>query len=232
MKSVSVSATVTNSASSAATTAAWQAVAASERGALEEVARRAEEEEWIARARTGDIEAFGLVYDRYEASVFRHAYRMMENVEEADDIRQETFIRACQSLAKFRGDCRIRTYLFSICGNICRDRLRQKKRHAEHGYGLTTPEGATNLVLNSSHDFDDPFHSMERAADAARVQTALRRLAPDDREILLLRYVEGMNMDDIAAAIGCTRISAPVRAFRARQRFKNIFLSLLKEEGE
>lgn len=232
MKSVSVTATATASASSVTTAAAWRAVAASERGDLEEIARRAEEEDWVARSKAGDLDAFGLIYQRYETAVFRHAYRMLEDAEEADDIRQETFVRACQSLARFRGDSRIRTYLFSICGNLCRDRLRQQKRHPERGYGLETPEGATHLTHCHSPEFDDPLLGLQRAADAARVQAALRRLSPDDREILLLRYVEGLEMDDIAAALGCTRMSAPVRAFRARQRFKNVFLSLLTEEGE
>ena len=214
------------------TAAAWQTVAASERGALEEIARRAEEEEWVARTKAGDLDAFGLIYQRYETAVYRHAYRMLENADEADDVRQETFVRACQSLARFRGDARIRTYLYSICGNLCRDRLRHKHRHPEKGYGLAIPEGAVHLTHSLSPSEEDPLFGLQRAADAARVQTALRRLTSADREILLLRHVEGMEMDDIAAAVGCSRVSAPVRLFRARQRFKIVFLSLLKEEGE
>ena len=214
------------------TAAAWQTVAASERGALEEIARRAEEEDWVNRAKAGDLDAFGLIYQRYETAVYRHAYRMLENADEADDVRQETFVRACQSLGKFRGDARIRTYLYSICGNLCRDRLRHRQRHPERGYGLAIPEGAIPLTRSLSSTAEDPLFTMQRAADAARVQAALRRLHASDREILLLRHVEGMEMDDIAAAVNCTRVSAPVRLFRARQRFKNVFVSLLKEEGE
>lgn len=212
------------------TAVAWQKAA--ESLALDDVACMAEEEQWISRSRAGDLDAFSLIYQRYEAGVFRHAYRLLENVDEADDVRQETFVRAYQSLGRFRGECRLKTYLFAICGNICRDRLRHHRRHPARGYGLTIPESALHFSDAGADASQDPFFNLQRAADAARMRTALHRLTPPDRELLLLHHVEGMELEDMATVVGCTRVSVGVRLFRARRRLKNIFLSLLKEEGE
>lgn len=206
--------------------------AASEPAVGEDAVIRAEEEEWIARARAGDLDAFARIYERYENGVFRHAYRLLEDADEADDVRQETFVRAYQALGRFRGDSRLKTYLFAICGNVCRDRLRHQKRHPAKGYGLTIPEGAIHLSGGDSEMRHDPLDCLQRATDAARVRTALSRLSPSDRELLLLYHVEGMELDDTATIIGCTRVSVPVRLFRARRRLKDAFLLLLKEEGE
>jgi RNA polymerase sigma-70 factor (ECF subfamily) len=211
---------------------AWKEISVSEPVAREEQARRAEEAEWIARTKAGDLDTFELIYARYEAAVFRHAYRLLENRDEADDVRQETFVRACQSLNRFRGDARLKTYLLAICGNICRDRLRHHRRHPEKRYGLRIPEEANSLTDASSATHEDPFMGLQRVEDAARVRVALRQLAPHDREIMVLRYVEGLEIEEIAAVTGLTRVGVPVRLFRARRRLKDIFLSLLKEEGE
>lgn len=219
MKTVSISVTT------------WQEGAV-ESTAVRDVAFRAEEEEWIARSRMGDLEAFSRIYERYEAAVYRHAYRLLENPDLADDIRQETFIRAYQSISRFRGDARLKTYLFAICGNLCRDHLRHHQRHPASPYGLSIPEDAVQLTGAMGEAAGNPAAGLERAADAARVQNALHRLTPPDREMLVLRYVEGLELHEIAEIIGCTPVSIPVRLFRARRRLKDIFLLLDKEGGD
>lgn len=194
------------------------------------------EQTLLARSRSGDLEAFGLLYQRHEQMVYRHAYRLLEDPDEADDVRQETFVRAYQSLARFRGDAAFRTYLLSICGNLCRDRHRQRMRRPEHRYGLNAPDGARHAatVVSGGASFagDDPLLRLEREGQAEMVWRALRQLPAAQREILLLRHVEGLDLDAVALAVGCTRLSAPVRLFRARSRFKEIYLTLLQEEGD
>ncbi len=196
-----------------------------------ETEARFNERELIARSRDGDRSAFGKLYVLYEAGIYRYAYRLLEDADEADDIRQETFVRAYQSLARFRGEAGFRTYLLTICANLCRDRMRQRHRRPVSSYGLAPSEFA---VTGQSHapEAADPSRLLEQADQAARVWRALRRLPAAPREILLLRHVEGLEMDEIAQILGCTKISVPVRLFRARRLFKDLFLALLLEEGE
>lgn len=185
------------------------------------------EAELVSRSRAGEVEAFGALYHRYEAAIFRHALHVLENADDADDVRQETFVRAFRSLPGFRGDASLKTYLLTICSNLCRDRLRGRRRRPECGYGLEAPEPSP-----SAHEAADPSAAMARAVDADRVHRALRRLPAHAREVLILRHVEEMGFDEIAAVLGCTRVSAPVRLFRARRQFKDAYMALLRDEEE
>jgi RNA polymerase sigma-70 factor (ECF subfamily) len=208
-----------------ATAAAW-------RTAVSTSDLEVSEQDLVRRSRSGDVDAFGHLYTRYEAVVYRHALRLLEDADEADDVRQETFVRAYQSLPRFRGDAALKTYLLAICGNLCRDRHRQRARRPERRYGLAVPESLEGLSGLVADDAQNPFCHLERAAATQRVREVLRRLPPTVREILLLRHVEDLSLDDIALILNCSRISAPVRLFRARQQFKEIFLTLLREEGD
>jgi RNA polymerase sigma-70 factor (ECF subfamily) len=189
------------------------------------------EQDLIVRSREGDRAAFGQLYLLYETGIYRYAYRLLEDADEADDVRQETFVRAYQSLARFRGEAGFRTYLLTICANLCRDRMRQRQRRPVTSYGLAPSEFSV-VSQSFAPESADPFHQLERADQAERVWRALRRLPAAPREILLLRHVEGLEIEEIAQIVGCTKISVPVRLFRARRQFKDLFLALLQEEGE
>lgn len=187
---------------------------------------RAQEAELIARSRTGDVEAFGVLYDHFESVVFRHALHVLGHADDADDVRQETFVRAFRSLHGFRGDASLKTYLLVICSNLCRDRLRTKLRRPEQGYGISVPE------TSSGDASADPFTHLQRAVQADRVRCALQMLPAPAREILVLRHVEELEFDEIAQILGCSRVSVPVRLFRARRQFKTVYLSLVPaDEG-
>lgn len=189
------------------------------------------ERELVARSREGDRAAFGQLYALYEAGIYRYAYRLLEDADESDDIRQETFVRAYQSLGRFRGEAGFRTYLLTICANLCRDRMRQRQRRPVSSYGLA-PSEFSNAGQSLASESADPLVLLEQADQAQRVWEALRALPAAPREILLLRHVEGLEMEEIARIVGCTKLSVPVRLFRARRQFKDLFLALLHEEGE
>ncbi len=204
------------------------------RGAVLPSEAEIDERTLVSCSRNGDVAAFGKLYALHEQAIYRYAYRLLEDADEADDIRQETFVRAFQSLSRFRGDAAFRTYLLSISGNLCRDRQRQRQRRPEQGYGLEAPESARANAGATMDAFaqKDPLLRLEQAARAETVWKAMRQLRSAEREILILRHVEGLDLDEVAQIVGCSRVSAPVRLFRARCRFKQLYLSLLQEEGE
>ena len=85
----------------------------------------------IAECRAGNLDAFGQIYVRHEQALFRHALYLLGHREDADDVKQETFLRAYRTLGTFRNDYNIRTWLFKICGNLCLDLLRRRQRRPQ-----------------------------------------------------------------------------------------------------
>src|SRR5690348_7965573 len=81
----------------------------------------------IAECRGGDVDAFGRIYTRYERAIYRHAFYLLGQREDADDVKQETFLRAYRSLGSFRNDFNIRSWLYKICSNLCCDLLRRRR---------------------------------------------------------------------------------------------------------
>src|SRR5262245_31433970 len=85
----------------------------------------------IADCRVGDPEAFGRIYAQYERAVFRHALYLLGQREDADDVKQETFLRAYRTIGSFRSHCALQTWLFKICSNLCYDLLRRRQRRPQ-----------------------------------------------------------------------------------------------------
>ncbi|MBC8141827.1 MAG: RNA polymerase sigma factor [Armatimonadetes bacterium] len=170
----------------------------------------------VARAQTGDLAAMETLFLRHEVAVFRLAFRILHCADDADDVRQETFVRVWASLGKFRGDSQFRTYTLAVCSNLCRDRLRESKRRPVMLYGLAP--GETHVSANT-----DPQARMERSAENERVRRVIESLPPLHRETLHLRYVEDLSAEEIAAVTNCSRIAVSVRLFRARKAFEKAF---------
>ncbi len=174
-------------------------------------------------ARNGDREAMETLFQRHEIAVFRLACRILHCADDADDVRQETFVRVFASLSRFREDAAFKTYALAVCSNLCRDRLRSEKRRPESLYGLAPGEHAGDVS-------GDPARQMERDADRERVRTVISALPPNHRETLHLRYVEELPLNEIARIVGCSRLAVPVRLFRARKAFEKAYSAHVTQE--
>ncbi len=181
------------------------------------------EDRLLARCRAGDLEAFRQIYEEHERHVFRYAYHVLGHADDADDVKQETFLRAYRALASFRSDCSLRTWLLRICANLCRDRIKSRERRPEVLYDpVTTPEW-----LGDHSRSVDPQAVAERTEMASILRKALGGMPADQREIIVLRDVEQMSYEEIAEVLGCSRPSVKLRLFRARRRLKERVESLL-----
>jgi RNA polymerase sigma-70 factor (ECF subfamily) len=176
------------------------------------------EREQLSRARLGDLDAFGELYRLHEASVFRHAYHLLGNVDDAGDIRQETFLRAYHALPGFRERCSFRLFVLQICTNLCRDHLRRLRRRGEVSLEGDGEDGPRELPASST---GDPHEALRRAETTALVQQALSCLSASQREVIVLRDLEQLTAAETAAVMGCTPASVPVMLFRARRRLKD-----------
>jgi RNA polymerase sigma-70 factor, ECF subfamily len=181
------------------------------------------EEELVARCRTGDLEAFSVVYTRYSPQVYRYAYHLMGHREDADDIKQETFLRAHQAIGSFRSEASLQTWLLRICGNLCRDRIKSWERRKVSYDDRISGDGPHQ----DTHALD-PQEVVEQAETRAIVMRALHGMPAPQREIVVLHDIEGLGYPDIARILGCSTASAKLRVFRARRYLKERVTSLLE----
>jgi RNA polymerase sigma-70 factor (ECF subfamily) len=181
------------------------------------------EEELVTRCRTGDLEAFSLVYARYAPQVYRYAYHLLGHREDADDIKQETFLRAHQAIAGFRSEASLQTWLLRICGNLCRDRIKSWERRKVCYDDRISGEGPHR----DTHALD-PQEVVERAETKAIILRALHGMPAAQREVLVLHDIEGLGYPEIAHILGCSSASAKLRVFRARRYLKERVNALLQ----
>lgn len=182
------------------------------------------EDHLLARCKAGDLDAFGIVYERYRILLHRHAYHVLGNQDDASDVLQETFLKAYDGLASFRGDAHLKTWLLTICTNICRTRLRQRERRQEKELG------ASQADVTEPIQEPGPFETMERSARSQAVRRALQGLPSASRELILLRDIECLSYEEIASILRCSRSSVSVRLFRARRMLRARLECLLEEE--
>jgi RNA polymerase sigma-70 factor (ECF subfamily) len=168
------------------------------------------EERWIAACRRGDQGAFAALVRAHERRVFRLAGRFFRHREDAEEVAQETFLRAWSKLAGYRADAPFEHWLTRICLNCCYERLR--RRH------IRTEELLPETAAAPSHD----------PTAAVEVERLLRRLSPADRFVLLLLDGEGWPVEEIAHRVGWSASNVKVRAHRARKLLRR----LLEEEED
>ena len=174
--------------------------------------------------REGDGDAFALVYARHQERVFRYAYHLLGHREDADDIKQETFLRAFEARRNFRSQSSVATWLLAICGNLCRDRIKSWERR--HIYS----DGGLQAEIASDANGGDPAEIVERADTQAIIRKALRGLTAAQREAIVLHEIEGLTHREMAEVLGCTVAGAKLRAFRARRVLQERVAILMEME--
>lgn len=172
----------------------------------------------VDRSRKGDLDAFDELVRRYEGKVYTIAYRFMGNHADAGDLAQDAFIRAYRALPTFRGDSSFATWLYRIASNVCRDEIRRQQRHKKVSLDevMAQPGGNPSLVAREI----SPQESIERNELQELVQGQLNALSEDHRLILVMREIQGLSYEEIAAALECTLGTVKSRLNRARQTLR------------
>lgn len=156
--------------------------------------------------------------------VYRYVYHMLGDADDADDIKQDTFLKAYRSLPNFRGECSLQTWLLKVAGNLCRDRIKSRTRRGEVSL---VPEIEVDL-RDTSELGSDPASLLEKKDLHAAVYRVLSGLPDSQRDLIVLRDVEGLSYQEISVVLGCSVASVKLRLFRARRGFKDRVESLLK----
>jgi len=187
-----------------------------------------EEAELLSQARAGNSGAFDRLVERHQDRIYGLLLRLTGSPEEAEDLAQECFLRACRSLSQFQGGSAFYTWLYRIALNLARSERRSKQRRREmevpvaalasggkrgEEAGREDPEGGG---IEMAAVQSGPEEEAARREMADRVQQALGELSPEHREVVVLRDVEGMEYEEIAGLAGVSREAVKSRLHRAR----------------
>lgn len=170
-----------------------------------------EEFNLIRRCRDGDRDSFAALVNRYASMVYTVAHRMTGDAAAADDLAQETFLAAYGALGSFQFGSKFSSWLYSIVLNKCRDYLRTRKPSV-------SVDDLAEVIADCAATPEQRAASRE-AGDV--VQAALGELPPEYREVLILKHIEGLSYEEIAALLGVSEGALKVRACRGRELLRS-----------
>ena len=183
----------------------------------------------LARARQGDSDAFRALVDSHSRSVFRLAFRMTGNEQDAEDVVQESFLRAYRQLGRFESRANFGTWLYRIVSNCSVDLMRSKQaRHDQVRGDSLDQEGAVELP---AVDAPGPERMAQSAEIDRRVQGALRELSPLERAAFTLRHYEGRSIEEISETLGLGTSAAKHSVFRAVKKLRVALAPLRSQES-
>ena len=174
----------------------------------------------VALARDGDSEAFRGLVDRHSRAVYRLAHRMTGNPQDAEDVVQETFLKAYRQLGRFESRANFSTWLHRIAVNCSIDLIRRRKNQ-EAGHDASDLE-----ALDGAHGGHDqrvdpsPERLMLSSEVQEKVTRAMEGLTPMERAAFALRHFEGQSIEEISRALGLKANAAKHSIFRAVRKMR------------
>lgn len=184
-------------------------------------ADRSSDAELVGAVLKGDQTSYRVIVDRYQGRVYAVIYGMVRNQEDARDLTQETFVRAYQNLSRFRVESGFYTWLYRIAMNTTIDHLRRQKKRAHEAFedGVATRE--TGGVMSDGVHMDGPGKSLERKRLHARLLSALDELPEDQRQVIVLREVDGLSYKEISEVLEIPEGTVMSRLFYARKKLQH-----------
>jgi len=179
----------------------------------------ADDHRLIAACLGGDSRAFGELVRRYQDRLYSTVYRLLDNAEDAQDVVQEAFLHAYQSLESFKGDSLFFTWLYRIAVNAAIS-LKRKRRVVLSIDGGRNGEGGVEPMDPS--EVSRPGHALEQAEQERRVQQALNRLSPEHRAVLIMKDMEGQKYETMAEALQVPIGTIRSRLHRARLELREL----------
>jgi RNA polymerase sigma-70 factor, ECF subfamily len=157
--------------------------------------------ELIARAAAGDPAAFQVLVEQHRTMVYRVAYQFAGNHHDAEDIAQDVFIKVYRSLARFRQDAQVTSWIYRIVMNACIDH-RRRQSPAAAAFGAPSPDRPDDGMENTAEEAPGPETSAYAGELGQVLETAIGRLPQGQRLVFSMRHYEGLKLVEIASALG------------------------------
>ena len=173
------------------------------------------ESEIIARVLSGERQTYALLVEEYKGPIFNLAYRMTGSHDDADDLTQETFIRAYQKLYRFDQSKKFFTWLYTIGINLIRNHLKKNVRDVSHqaSSGPAIEQQQGNGRVEGDELSDDRM---------IRLEQVIRKLPVDLREAIILKFVQDLTFEEVAKVTGDSVSAVKMRIYRGLEKMKQM----------
>ena len=183
------------------------------------------DEDLIKRFQSGDLYAFDLLVQRYKNRLTNFTYRFLGNIEESEDVVQETFLRLYRNRDAYKRIAKFSTWIYTIAGNLAKTELRKRKRRKV--------VSLTNIGYDEKdYEIADIALTPESKTDSAlkeeKIQKAIQKLSPRFRQVIVLREIEGLSYEEISEIINAPLGTVKSRVNRARHALQQYLKDILE----
>jgi RNA polymerase sigma-70 factor (ECF subfamily) len=193
-----------------------------------ELAARSDQE-IVALARAGEEAAYRELIRRYERPLFSLLYRMVRDRELAEDLAQETFVKALNAIESYRPEFKFSSWIFKIANNAAIDHLRRRELDTlslEGSPHAETPEAVEATALQIGDRQESPLDTVEARELGGQIERAIAQLRPEYRSCILLRHVEGRAYEEIAEILNLPLGTVKTYIHRARNELRQALAHL------
>ena len=187
------------------------------------------DQEIVVLARAGEETAYRELIRRYERPLFSLLYRMVRDRELAEDLAQETFIKALNAIESYRPEYKFSSWIFKIANNAAIDHLRRRELDTlslEGSPHAETPEAVEATALQIGDRQESPLDAVEARELGGQIEEAIAQLRPEYRSCILLRHVEGRAYEEIAEILGLPLGTVKTYIHRARNELRQALAHL------
>ena len=175
---------------------------------------------YIEKIKAGQTNYFSYIVEQYQDIVFSIALKVLKNREDAEEMAQESFIKAYKSLHSFKGNAKFSTWLYRITYNNCISEVRKRKIHFTSTDDIEIKDESTELNLDGI--------PAENRAQA--IKQALEKLPEEEYTLVLLYYFENQSIEEISKVTKLSESNTKVKLYRARKKLYTILSEMMKDE--
>lgn len=187
------------------------------------------DQEIVALARAGEEAAYRELIRRYERPLFSLLFRMVRDRELAEDLEQETFVKALNAIESYRPEFKFSSWIFKIANNAAIDHLRRRELDTlslEGSPQAETPEAIEATALQIGGRQESPLAEVEARELGGQIEAAIAQLRPEYRSCILLRHVEGRAYEEIAEILNLPLGTVKTYIHRARNELRQALAHL------
>jgi RNA polymerase sigma-70 factor (ECF subfamily) len=186
----------------------------------------------LAQSREGDTSAFAELVRRYEGKIFRLAQHITQNREDAEDVLQETFMKAYEHLDQFKGDSKFYTWIVRIAVNQALMKLRRRKTDKSVSLDEQIDTGEDTIVREIAAWDEDPEQQFSREELGSILDRAIQSLDPPYRSVFVLRDIDELSTEDTAEVLNLSVPAVKSRLLRARLQLREKLTRYFKRKGD